>query len=86
MWGSLVHPEVAVFESVSAVTLVAEAAERPAAPAIVVLVSRGPAAGLRVTARFQVQRRQRLVSAPLSAANSSQKKNNKHTRTFRYLQ
>lgn len=80
MWGSLVHPEVAVFESVSAVTLVAEAAERPAAPAIVVLVSRGPAAGLRVTARFQVQfqRRQRLVSAPLSAANSSQKKINTH--------
>lgn len=44
-------------------------------PAVAALGSGGPAADSRVTARFQVQfqrRQQRLVSAPLSAANSSQ--------------
>lgn len=56
---------------------VAEAVEPPVSPAVAVLWSGWPAAGSRVTARFRFQvqfqrRQQRLVSAPLSAANSSQ--------------
>lgn len=65
--------------------LVAEAAEPPASPAVAVLWLGWPAAGSRVTARFQVQfqrRWQRLVSAPLSAANSSQIKKQKRTHGF----
>lgn len=63
----------------------AEAVEPPASPAVAVLWLGGPAAGSRVTARFQVQfqrRRQRLVSAPLSAANSLQIKKQKQTHGF----
>lgn len=48
-------------------------------PAVAALGSGWPAADSRVTARFQVQ--WRLVSAPLSAANSSQIKN-KQTHGF----
>lgn len=64
----------------------AEAVEPPASPAVAVLWLGWPAEGSRVTARFQVQfqrRWQRLVSAPLSAANSSQiKKKQKQTHGF----
>lgn len=67
---------------------VSAAAEPPVSPAVTLagLGSGWPAADSRVTARFQVQfqrRRQRLVSAPLSAANSSQiKTKTKQTHGF----